>query len=85
MPMPNPFLNDKMYEEYRWRSFAERAHWAMKFCWWPQRCTFSKRLVWLETARQGQAVWTGPGDPVVEHRWADPQEYLIHKIKGEVN
>lgn len=62
--------------------FYNRADWTMKFCWLPRRCVLSNKLMWLKYAYKGTAMWTGPGEPVYEHRWHDKQEHLIWKIKG---
>lgn len=56
----------------------------IKFLFFPQRCYISKRLLWLENAYKQTAMWTGPGDPVFEHRYYDKTEFLVNKIKGEV-
>ena len=67
-------------EEYD--PFYNRAEWSMRFCWLPHRCALSNKLMWLKYAYKGTAMWTGPGEPVYEHRWHDKQEHLIWKIKG---
>lgn len=74
------WLKDKLH----WESFTGRAQWALKFCWLPRRCKISQKLMWLEWAYRGQAVWTGPGDPVIEQHWVERLEYLVAKIKGDV-
>lgn len=55
-----------------------------RFAIFPKRCHLSKKIIMLENAYVQTAMWTGPGDPVFEHRWYDTNEFLIAKIKGEV-
>ena len=61
--------------------FHARARWALKFCWWPTRCEITGRRLWLCNAYLGEAVWTGPGEPVYEHRWHASTEHLIWQLK----
>ena len=42
------------------------------------------KLLFLQYAYKQTAMWTGPGDPVFEHRYYDKNEFLIAQIKGEV-
>jgi hypothetical protein len=79
MPLP-----DWMAREIRWEDFRQRATWKIKFCWWPRRCYLSDRGLWLRQAYLGETVWTGPGEPILEQHWLDPQEYIIGKIKGTI-
>ena len=62
--------------------FYNRADWTMKFCWLPRRCVLSNKLMCLKYAYKGTAMWTGPGEPVYEHRWHDSKEHIIWKLKG---
>lgn len=61
-------LNDFFYEratlEYRW-------------CLWPRKCYRSKRWLFCELAVRGRAIYTGPGEPVIEDRWFSTTEALI--------
>lgn len=66
------------------RAFWNRARWDLKFAWLPHRCEFSRRLIWLKQAYCGTAVFTGPGMPVYEYRWATREEYLIARLKGKL-
>lgn len=52
------------------------------FCLWPRRCWLSGRWLWMRWVYQRTAMWTGPGDPVFEHRWYDPSEFLLYELKG---
>ncbi len=56
--------------------------WQLKFVWWPRECDLTGRRLWLEYAYRGTSVLTGPGDPIIDHRWHDKMEHLIFKIKG---
>ena len=73
-------LDKQMY--YQKNDFVNRAIWYVKFAWRPQRCWISNRLIWLELAYKGTAMWTGPGDPIFEYHWVNKNEYLVAKIKG---
>ena len=73
-------LDKSMY--YQKNDFVNQAIWYVKFAWWPQRCWISNRLIWLELAYKGTAMWTGPGDPLFEYHWVNKNEYLVAKIKG---
>lgn len=54
----------------------------LKFVFLPKRCQVSGKHLWLEYAYRKTSTYTGPGDPVVEHRWYDKHEYVIEKLKG---
>lgn len=58
--------------------------WQKEFCFVPRRCYYSNKFLWLTTAYKGTAVWTGPGEPVFDHRWCDTKEFLFQKIKGKI-
>ena len=64
------------------RAFYSRAQWSMKFAILPHRCDVTKKIIWLEYAYRGVAIWTGPGDDAVETRWHDRHEHLIYALKG---
>ena len=58
--------------------------WKLCIPFWPQRCHFSKKLLWLERAYLGVGMIAGPGEPVFEYRWIEKNEFLIQRIKGTV-
>ena len=64
------------------QAFRDRAQWTEEFAWLPHRCDITKRIIWLQWAYRGRAVWTGPGDDAVETRWHDRHEHLIYTLKG---
>ena len=64
------------------QAFRDRAQWTGEFAWLPHRCDITKRIIWLQWAYRGRAVWTGPGDDAVETRWHDRHEHLIYTLKG---
>lgn len=84
MPIPMPRVSMEMYEEIRWNEFVERATWRLKFCWLPKKCAFSGRSIWMKIAYQGLAIWTGPGEAIEEIRWAEPGEYLMARLRGDI-
>ena len=62
-------------------SFFDRATWRLKFVRLPKRCVFSGKRIWLEYAYEATAIWTGPGEDVIQTRWAKDVEYLIWRLK----
>lgn len=64
--------------------FKDRAVWYVKFAWIPKRCAISKKLIWLEKAYKGTAMWTGPGAPIFEHRWVAVPDFLLARLKGQL-
>jgi hypothetical protein len=64
------------------QAFYNRAQWTREFAWLPHRCDATGRVIWLQWAYRGRAVWTGPGDDAVETRWHDRHEHLIWALKG---
>jgi hypothetical protein len=63
-------------------NFYRKAGWQRKFTFWPRRCWISNRIIWLQYAYKGTAVWTGPGTPAIEHQWHSAKEHIIWKLKG---
>jgi hypothetical protein len=64
------------------REFFRRAHWQLKFVWWPRRCGLSDKRIWLKRAYCGTAVWTGPGDSVYEYRWLTKESFTVAALGG---
>jgi len=64
------------------QAFYSRAQWSMKFAILPHRCDITKKIIWLQYAYRGVAIWTGPGDDAVETRWHDRHEHLFWTLKG---
>lgn len=54
----------------------------LRFSWLPTKCALSGKSIWFKNAYRHTAMYTGPGDPVFEHRWYDQHEYVIAKLKG---
>jgi len=52
----------------------------LKFVWLPETCNISGKRIWLEYAYKLTAMWTGPGDPIFEHRWHDKNTHIIWKL-----
>ena len=72
-------------ERWRWESlryFYQRAQWRRRFAWLPHRCLLTNERIWLEFAYRGTAVWTGPGDPVLEHQWHRTKHHVVWLLKG---
>ena len=64
----------------------ERRAFRIEYAWsvWPRRCYRSERRVWGRAVRV-QAVWTGPGEPIVETRWLHRDEAVIMMLKRSLN
>ena len=63
-------------------AFYLRARWDLKWVLWPQRCNITGQRLWPGTlAYRGEAMWTGPGEPVIEHKWHERHEHLIWQLK----
>jgi hypothetical protein len=76
-------LDQLMYRPlFSQREFYRRAHWQLKFVWWPRQCYLSDKKIWLKRAYQGTAVWTGPGDPVYEYRWLTKESFTVAALGG---
>ena len=74
MPLDNSFNGDWL--------FYNHARWRLAFAWLPHRCDKSNRIIWLEMAYLGTAVWYGPGTPTYETHWMTKEEYLIWQLKN---
>lgn len=79
-----PFYNSKDRVD-EWDHFDHRSIGTeYKFVFWPKRCYFTDKLLWLEKAYVKTAMWTGPGDSIFEYRWYHKDAYIINKLKGNV-
>ena len=60
--------------------FERRAR--FEYCWsfWPRRCYRSQRWIWGQAVR-AEAIWTGPGEPIIEQRWLHRDEGLMLVMK----
>ena len=55
-----------------------------KYSIWPRRCHISGKWILFEHAFKQTAMWTGPGDPIFEHRWYNKDIFLVNRLKDEV-
>ena len=62
--------------------FYKRAKWKYSFAILPHVCEMTKKRLWFEHAYKGVALYTGPGDDVVEIKWLSRDQFLIAKLKG---
>ena len=53
----------------------------LKFAWLPQTCNITGKHIWLKFGYRLTAMWTGPGEPIFEHKWHDKLEHIIWKLK----
>lgn len=58
--------------------------WERKVSLLPRRCYYTKKSIWLKNAYFGTSMLTGPGEPLFEHRWVHPKEYVFLKLKGTI-
>ena len=56
----------------------------LKFILVPKRCYFSDKVLWFTNAYKQTAIYTGPGDPIFEHRYYDKTEFLVNRLKDVV-
>jgi len=61
--------------------FYHKAIWRLKFTWFPKRSAITGHWLWLCRVYEGTAIYTGPGDPVIEFRYHGLTEHLIWKLK----
>ena len=64
--------------------FEQLARFEYRWSVWPRRCYRTQRRVWGLAVR-AMALWTGPGEPVVETRWLHRDEGLVMMLKGITN
>ena len=62
--------------------FRDRAVWRLRFMWRPKRSAITGHWLWLCHAYEGIAMWTGPGDTVLEFRYHERIEHLIWNLKN---
>jgi hypothetical protein len=64
--------------------FERVAAWGEEFFWLPKRCYVTKKLLWLVTAYRGVAMYTGPGEAVVEFRFYSKESFMMKALRGEL-
>ena len=52
------------------------------FVFFPKKCYFTKRILWLKNAYKQTAMYTGPGEPIFEYRYYNKSDFLVNRIKG---
>ena len=60
--------------------FERRAQFEYRWSVCPRRCYRTQRRVWGLAVR-AQAIWTGPGEPIVETKWLHRDEGVIMMLK----
>ena len=53
----------------------------LKFAWLPQKCDISGKRIWLKYGYRVTAMWTGPGEPIFEHKWHDKNAHIMWLLK----
>jgi len=61
--------------------FERQARFEYRWSVWPRRCYRTRRWIW-GPAVCAEAVWTGPGDAIMERRWLHRDAHLIMMLKG---
>lgn len=78
-------LDDTNWPNNRYNNWKSRCiGWQLRFCWFPKKCHFSNKSLWLSLSYKGTAMWTGPGDPAYEYLWVDRKEFVFQRLKGTV-
>ena len=75
--MPIPFMDNDYFK-------SRCLGWELKFSFFPRRCFYTGKYLWLKLAYRGTAMITGPGEPIFEDRWCEKREYLFLRIKGTI-
>ena len=63
--------------------FERRARFGYRWSFWPRRCYRSDRRVWGRAVR-AEAIWTGPGEPIVERRWLHRDEGCLLMLRRSI-
>ena len=74
----------RMSDEVNYDPFWQRATAELKTCYFPHKCYFSKKVLFLTRAYKVTRVITGPGEPIVEDRWLSKEEFIVQKLKGTI-
>ena len=64
--------------------FERRARFVHRWSLRPRRCYRSGRWIWGPAVR-AEAVWTGPGEPIMERRWLHSHEAVILLLQRSAN
>lgn len=48
----------------------------------PRRCEITGRSLWLRRSVRATRTYTGPGEPISEHRWFEPNAVIFLFLKG---
>lgn len=59
--------------------FERRARFEYRWSVWPRRCYRSKRRIWGPAVR-AMAMFTGPGEPIMEQRWLHRDQGVIVRL-----
>lgn len=76
MPIPGEVIGNDM-----WMFTNRRIGKQEKISLLPRRCYLSGRQLWFRKSIRVTSMITGPGDPVIEDYWCEPNEFLIFEMK----
>ena len=58
--------------------------WSYKFCWLPQKCMETNKLLWLTGAYRGYKTRRYDMDMVDSYKWMCREEFLILRLMDKV-
>lgn len=53
---------------------------SMKFCWWPRRCFFSNKQLWLKKCYVGEMLLRYDSQLLTTTVYAEKNQFIIHAL-----
>jgi hypothetical protein len=78
MPIPGEVNNAS---NNMWMFVNRRIGKQTKLSLLPRRCYLTSKSLWLKKSIEVTCMITGPGEPLFESYWCDPNEFLIFEMK----
>jgi hypothetical protein len=47
----------------------------------PRRCFLSGKNIWMKKSTVVYTMITGPGTPIFDNYWCDPNEFLLYELR----
>lgn len=69
------YWHEHMSMYYKWST------WKMSRPLWPRQCNLTGRWLWIKPAMLGTRIITGPGTPVMEYYWVEPEALMLNRLK----
>ena len=76
MPIPSEIIGNDM-----WMFINRRIGKQLKISLLLRRCYLTGKILWFKKSIRVTCMITGPGDPVIEDYWCEPNEFLIFEMK----